>query len=153
MGRVVMDTSTLVGAMLRSESKPRNALLAVVKSHVLCVSQSTLTELHVVLQRSKFDRYAPLQTRLEFLDVVRQTAHLYEIDTASEAASLSACRDPKDDKFLSLCLHFAISSDMLYPRSLASGRDLCSRCRLLTHNADLWHQSLPCRPLSLLWQQ
>ena len=104
MGRVVMDTSTLVGAMLRSESKPRQALLAVVKSHVLCVSQSTLTELHVVLQRSKFDRYAPLQTRLEFLDVVTQTAHLYEIDTASEAASLSACRDPKDDKFLALAM-------------------------------------------------
>jgi putative PIN family toxin of toxin-antitoxin system len=104
MGRVVMDTSTLVGAMLRTESKPRQALLAVVKSHVLCVSQSTLTELHVVLQRSKFDRYAPLQTRLEFLDVVTQTAHLYEIDTASEAASLSACRDPKDDKFLALAM-------------------------------------------------
>ena len=104
MGRVVMDTSTLVGAMLRSESKPRQALLAVVKSHVLCVSQSTLTELHVVLQRSKFDRYAPLQTRLEFLDVVTQTAQLYEIDTASEAASLSACRDPKDDKFLALAM-------------------------------------------------
>ena len=104
MGRVVMDTSTLVGAMLRSESKPRQALLAVVKSHVLCVSQSTLTELHVVLQRSKFDRYAPLQTRMEFLDVVTQTAHLYEIGTASEAASLSACRDPKDDKFLALAM-------------------------------------------------
>ena len=104
MGRVVMDTSTLVGAMLRSESKPRQALLAVVKSHVLCVSQSTLTELQVVLQRSKFDRYAPLQTRLEFLDVVTQTAQLYEIDTASEAASLSACRDPKDDKFLALAM-------------------------------------------------
>ena len=104
MGRVVMDTSTLVGAMLRTESKPRQALLAVVKSHVLCVSQSTLTELHVVLQRSKFDRYAPLQTRMEFLDVVTQTAHLYEIDTASEAASLSACRDPKDDKFLALAM-------------------------------------------------
>lgn len=104
MGRVVMDTSTLVGAMLRNKSKPRQALLAVVKSHVLCVSQSTLTELHVVLQRSKFDRYAPLQTRMEFLDVVTQTAHLYEIDTASEAASLSACRDPKDDKFLALAM-------------------------------------------------
>ena len=104
MGRVVMDTSTLVGAMLRSESKPRQALLAVVKSHVLCISQSTLTELQVVLQRSKFDRYAPLQTRLEFLDVVTQTAQLYEIDTASEAASLSACRDPKDDKFLALAM-------------------------------------------------
>ena len=59
MGRVVMDTSTLVGAMLRSESN---------------------------------------------LDVVTQTAQLYEIDTASEAASLSACRDPKDDKFLALAM-------------------------------------------------
>jgi predicted nucleic acid-binding protein len=66
MGRVVMDTSTLVGAMLRSESKPRQALLAVVKSHVLCVSQSTLTELHVVLQRSKFDRTHPCKHAWSF---------------------------------------------------------------------------------------
>jgi predicted nucleic acid-binding protein len=51
MGRVVIDTSTLVGAMLRPASKPRQALMAVVKSHALCVSQSTLAELQVVLQR------------------------------------------------------------------------------------------------------
>ena len=104
MGRVVIDTRTLVGAMLRPASKPRQALMAVVKSHALCVSQSTLAELQVVLQRPKFDRYAPLQTRLDFLKVVTQTAHLFEIDTASEAASLGACRDPKDDKFLALAV-------------------------------------------------
>jgi putative PIN family toxin of toxin-antitoxin system len=104
MGRVVIDTSTLVGALLRPASKPRQALLAAVKSHAHCVSQSTLAELQVVLQRPKFDRYAPLQTRLEFLKVVTQTAHLFEIDTASEAASLGACRDPKDDKFLALAM-------------------------------------------------
>jgi putative PIN family toxin of toxin-antitoxin system len=104
MGRVVIDTSTLVGAMLRPASKPRQALLAVVTSHALCVSQSTLAELQVVLQRPKFDPYAPLQTRLDFLEVVTQTAHLFEIDTASEAASLGACRDPKDDKFLALAM-------------------------------------------------
>jgi uncharacterized protein len=34
----------------------------------------------------------------------RPASACIEIDTASEAASLGACRDPKDDKFLALAV-------------------------------------------------
>ena len=104
LGNVVIDTSTLVGAVLRPDSKPRQALLAVVKSHVLWVSQSTLQEVQVVLNRRKFDRYAPLQTRMDFLVLVSQWARLCEVDATSTQTAKGVCRDPKDDKFLALAL-------------------------------------------------
>ena len=60
LGNVVIDTSTLVGAVLRPDSKPRQAFMKAVSNTVICVSQSTLQELQVVLNRRKFDRYASL---------------------------------------------------------------------------------------------
>ena len=102
--RVVIDTSTLVGAVLRPASTPRQALLVAAKGFELCVSPSTLHELQEVVQRPKFDRYAPLQTRLDFLALVTQWSHLWEVDAASEQAAQGACRDSKDDKFLALAL-------------------------------------------------
>lgn len=111
--RVVIDTSTLVGAVLRPASPPRQALLVAAKGFELCVSTSTLHELEEVLQRPKFDRYAPLQTRLGFLALVTQWSRLWDVNVASEQAAQGACRDPKDDKFLALaldCKAFAIVS-------------------------------------------
>ena len=57
--RVVIDTSTLVSAVLRPNSAPRQVFLAVVKRFDLFVSQGTLQELRDVMQRPKFDRYLP----------------------------------------------------------------------------------------------
>ena len=57
--RVVIDTSTLVGAILRPDSVPRRAFMAAVRTCELCVSLETLAELREVLQRPKFDRYTP----------------------------------------------------------------------------------------------
>ncbi len=72
--RIVIDTSSLVSAVLRPNSVPRHAFLAAIKDHDLCVCQSTLDELLEVLQRSKFDRYAPLQTRMDFWTLVSDRA-------------------------------------------------------------------------------
>lgn len=102
--RVVIDTSTLVGAVLRPASVPRQAFMAVVGSCELCMSPATLQELHRVLGRAKFDRYAPRQQRMDFADLVARHSRLWEIDTASEQAAAGACRDSKDDKFLALAL-------------------------------------------------
>ena len=55
--RVVIDTSTLVGAVLRPGSPPRRALLAALSRATVCVSPATLAELERVLLREKFDRY------------------------------------------------------------------------------------------------
>jgi putative PIN family toxin of toxin-antitoxin system len=104
LGSVVIDTSTLVGAVLRPASPPRHALMKAVSKHGLCVSQSTLQELQVVLNRRKFDRYAPLQTRMDFLALVTQWARLCEVDATSTQIAKGVCRDPKDDKFLALAL-------------------------------------------------
>ena len=102
--RVVMDTSTLIGAVLLPGSVPRQAFLAAVRHDVLCVSAATLNELRGVVQRAKFDRYMPPHARLEFVEVLIGQALLWEVDAASERAASGACRDVKDDKFLALAL-------------------------------------------------
>jgi putative PIN family toxin of toxin-antitoxin system len=102
--RIVIDTSTLIGAVLRPQSKPRQALILVAKGFELCVSRQTLHELEEVLNRPKFDRYAPLQTRLDFLALVTQGSRLWEVDAESEQMALGACRDDRDNKFLALGL-------------------------------------------------
>jgi putative PIN family toxin of toxin-antitoxin system len=102
--RIVIDTSTLIGAVLRPASVPRQAFLAAVTSCELCVSQSTLDELREVMQRPKFDRYAPLQTRLDFCSLVAENSRLWEVDAKSQAVAHNACRDTKDAKFLALAL-------------------------------------------------
>jgi uncharacterized protein len=125
--RVVIDTSTLVGAVLRPASTPRQALLVAAKGFAMYVSQSTLNELQEVLNRPKFDRYAPLQTRLDFLALVKQYSLLCEVDTASEQTARGACRDAKDDKFLALalaCKATAIVSSVADLLTLGRWRDI-----------------------------
>ena len=102
--RVVIDTSTLVGAVLRPASVPRQAFLAAVSAFELCVSSATLDELRRVLGRAKFDRYAPRQQRMDFWELVAKHSRLWEIDATSAQAATGACRDAKDDKFLALSL-------------------------------------------------
>ena len=109
--RVIIDTSSLVSAVLRPDSVPRRAFLAAVKTHELCVCQPTLDELREVLQRAKFDRYAPLQTRLDFWTLIAERAQFWELDATSEQSAAGACRDEKDAKFLALAL--ACQADML----------------------------------------
>jgi putative PIN family toxin of toxin-antitoxin system len=102
--RVVIDTSTLIGAVLHPNSVPRQAFLAAVGMYELCVSQATLAELREVMQRPKFDRYVPLQERLDFCALVGERARRWEVDTTSEQVADGACRDVKDAKFLALTL-------------------------------------------------
>ncbi len=102
--RVVIDTSTLIGAVLRPGSVPRQAFLAAVGACDLCVSHATLNELREVLQRPKFDRYAPLQARLDFCALVAERSRLWQVDAKSDEIADGACRDAKDAKFLALAL-------------------------------------------------
>ena len=85
--RVVIDTSTLVSAVLRPNSVPRHAFLAVVRLFELCVSQATLDELRQVMQRPKFDRYASRQERLDFCELVAERARLWDVDAKSVQAA------------------------------------------------------------------
>lgn len=113
--RVVVDTSTLVSAVLRPASVPRQTFLKAIAQAELCASTATLAELESVLLRANFDRYLDRDTRTAFLDLYRRHVHLFPVSAADENALPEPCRDPRDNKFLALALvcaaDFMISSD------------------------------------------
>ncbi|HEV7349404.1 putative toxin-antitoxin system toxin component, PIN family [Telluribacter sp.] len=94
---VVCDTNLLVSAAIFPNSVPAQALDKVTNDCLLVVSIETLAELFEVLNRSKFDKYIDLETRLQFFDAYQERSLLIEVIHAAQD-----CRDPKDDKFLNL---------------------------------------------------
>jgi putative PIN family toxin of toxin-antitoxin system len=109
--RVVFDTSTLVSAALRVGSVPHQALRQAISQGDVFVSAATLLELEQVLLRPKFDWYLALEARQAFVDLVRVLAVQMPVSAVDEANVVPACRDPKDNPFLSLVL--ACSADVL----------------------------------------
>lgn len=100
--RVVLDTSTLVGAALRPGSVPHQALLHALARADVCASVQTWLELERVLQHQRFDRYLHRGVRLEFATMLRQGLQFFAVTPADEAALQPPCRDASDNKFLAL---------------------------------------------------
>lgn len=96
--RFVFDTNVLVSAFLLRSSTPRQAFDCAISVGLLLYSEETLGELWTVLVRPKFDRYLPLADRIELLRGFEQIGQLHPVQT-----QVALCRDPRDDKFLSLC--------------------------------------------------
>ena len=109
--RVVLDTSTLIGALLLPRSVPRQAFMQALASGTLCASSATLTELERVLSRKEFDRYLDRESRLDFFRRYRNQVLLFPVTDAEEAGLPQPCRDPGDNKFLALAAH--CSADVL----------------------------------------
>ncbi|MBE0550025.1 MAG: putative toxin-antitoxin system toxin component, PIN family [Rubrivivax sp.] len=97
--RIVFDTSILVGAVLKPRSVPAKALSWAWEVAEVVVSAQTLDELRVVLGRDRLDAFRARDARESFFEFYRAMTVLVP---ASEA--VAACRDPKDDKFLSLAV-------------------------------------------------
>ena len=97
--RVVLDTNLVVSAMLLPQSRPRQALDYVRRHGIVLVSADALSELREVIRRPRFNRYLLEGQRREFLYNLEQDSELVPITHA-----ITACRDPKDDKFLELAL-------------------------------------------------
>ena len=98
--RVVFDTNVAVSAVLLPHSVPRKAFdLAVARCRVL-ISTAMVFELEEVLRRPKFNRYVQEAERLELLASLVNEAEPIQI-----LESITACRDPKDDKFLEVGLN------------------------------------------------
>jgi putative PIN family toxin of toxin-antitoxin system len=108
--RFVADTNVLVSRLVFSNSVPAQSVRHAIAVGELIVSLETLEELEDVLFRPKFDRYVTLRDRLDFLDFLKSAAEFIH-----SVPPLSACRDPKDDKFLALALtghaHFILTGD------------------------------------------
>jgi putative PIN family toxin of toxin-antitoxin system len=97
--RVVIDTGVVVSAVLLPRSVPRRAFDAAASRGQLLISEAVVLELDEVLRRAKFNKYVAESLRLEFLASLVQVAEVVEI-----ASQITACRDPNDDKFLSLAV-------------------------------------------------
>lgn len=104
--RVVVDTSTLIGALLRKRSTPNQVLLWVFEHCTIYASPSTLQELAQVVQRASFDKYASFADRMTFFEAYADRASV-----VIPQILVTDCRDPKDNKFLELALH--IQADVL----------------------------------------
>jgi uncharacterized protein len=97
--RIVIDTSTLVSAVLKPQSIPAKALSWAWEVAEVVVSEETLDELHQVLNRERFDLLRDRESRQIFFEYYRAMTVLVPVPEA-----VVACRDPKDDKFLSLAV-------------------------------------------------
>ncbi|HEV2615733.1 MAG TPA: putative toxin-antitoxin system toxin component, PIN family [Candidatus Acidoferrales bacterium] len=100
--RCVLDTNVLVSALLLPDSKPRQALALGLQKGKVLLSFPALAELYEVLSRKSFRRYINEEDIRSFLAVLTRETEWVDVNV-----QLTACRDPKDDKFLEL----AVSGD------------------------------------------
>ena len=95
----VFDTNTLISGFLFRKSVPRTAYEEVVRKGNIVSSLDTLNEVSTVFLRDKFEKYLPYDERLLVLEEFEDISELLEINE-----KITACRDPKDDKFLELAV-------------------------------------------------
>lgn len=97
--RIVIDTNVYVSRALRGASVPGRAVDKVWSEDHALFSAETWAELQIVLRRPKFVPYLDSATLGRFLAYANGIAIFVQVE-----ASIRACRDPRDDKFLSLAV-------------------------------------------------
>lgn len=97
--RFVFDTNVVISALLLPHSLARQALDRALAVGEILVSPETVAELSRVLQRKSFAKYVTEEERIEFLRALVNESVLIEVENP-----IVACRDPKDDMFLSLAV-------------------------------------------------
>src|ERR1044071_9951460 len=95
----VIDTNTVVSALLIPDSAPRRAFDRAVDQGKILISLAALVELNQVLTRKKFDKSLTEEKREEFLAALVNQAKFVKI-----TETITECRDPKDNKFLELAV-------------------------------------------------
>jgi putative PIN family toxin of toxin-antitoxin system len=107
--RVVIDTNVVISAILKENSVPALAVDLVAREHTLLSSIDTQSEIHRVLARPRFRRYLTAQA-MNLINTIFAESEFTVI-----TQSVTACRDPMDNKFLELALDgkadFIISGD------------------------------------------
>ena len=110
--KYVVDTNTLLSAVIspNGNSISAKAYHKVLENGVILASDETFAELVDVIFRKRFDKYISDETRFSFLSSFRKATIWVEI-----TEPVFDCRDPKDNKFLSLAIQgeatFIISED------------------------------------------
>lgn len=95
----VFDTNTLISAVFNEHSQPALALKKARTIGTLLVSDEVIAEYLIVFAREKFNRWLSFETRIEFIENIISNALPIQI-----VERIQECRDPKDDKYLSLAV-------------------------------------------------
>lgn len=106
----VVDTNTLISAFLLPKSTSRQAIDKALTIGDIVISDETINEFSDTFIRSKFDKYISLELRLEIIEDFKSISTLIKTKVV-----ITACRDPKDNKFLELAIsgkaEFIITGD------------------------------------------
>lgn len=102
--RIIVDTNVIVSGVLFKGQTIRRLLLLALNEYQLIFSQVTWDELASVLQRDGFERNMPLGARLRVLAELAS-----RVEVVPTTRIVRDCRDPKDDKFLSLALDAGVT--------------------------------------------
>ena len=97
--RVVVDTNILVSFAIRPNENFERMFDYLARQGITLISDDTVAELFTVLNREKFRKYIQQDSAIDYIEWY---VGISESVTVTE--SVIACRDPKDDKFLSLAV-------------------------------------------------
>jgi putative PIN family toxin of toxin-antitoxin system len=95
----VFDTNAFVSAALIPGSVNALALDRALKTGKVIISAASFTEFTEVIFRKKFDKYLTDDRRLQVIQKIEHDTITFEVDII-----ITACRDPKDNKFLELAV-------------------------------------------------
>jgi putative PIN family toxin of toxin-antitoxin system len=99
MPAFVIDTNILISYALSARSTPGLAVKKAFQEGRVVYSSATLQELIKKLSLPKFDRYVSMRNRVAFVQ-----RFAFEAQQVEPQLIVQACRDPKDDMFLSLAV-------------------------------------------------
>ncbi|HEX5313642.1 MAG TPA: putative toxin-antitoxin system toxin component, PIN family [Gammaproteobacteria bacterium] len=98
--RVVLDSNVLISALLSPNGSPRRAFEHLAKtSAALLFSDETFAELAGRIALPKFDRYRSIAQMNDCLDWLVELS-----EWVHPGIAVVACRDSRDDKFLTVAL-------------------------------------------------
>ncbi len=98
--KLVLDTNVLISRLLFPSGVAAKAVDHALEWGLPLMSEETLSELTEVLSRPKFSKYISIQDRQHFIRLLGGVVRIVPI-----THRITACRDPKDDKFLHVALN------------------------------------------------
>jgi uncharacterized protein len=97
MPNVVLDASSIIGALLKQGSIPERALLLARTRETICLSPAVEAEIRAVLRRPRFEKYLGAGRADYILNLLTAAAFI-----VAPSETVTDCRDAKDNKYLEL---------------------------------------------------
>lgn len=95
----VVDTNVLLSAAFNFESAAAKAVIHIRNTGYILTSEEIIKEYLSVFSRPKFDKWISLETRFRFIENIIENSIRLKV-----TKTITACRDPKDDIYLSLAV-------------------------------------------------